>query len=154
AMGIVLIYRATRAINFAQAEIGGLAAAIAVVMVTGSGLPYGLAVPLGLLAAMATGAVIDLIVIRRLWRAPRLIVTVATIGVAQLLGAAEIGLPKLWGHLRPLSTFTAHFSIGPILFRGHHIVAICADPAVLAALVWFLIRSDTGTAVRAAADSD
>src|SRR5690242_1343284 len=60
AMGLVLVYRSARIINFAQAEIGGLAAAVAVVMVAGAHLPYALAVPAGLLAALATGALIDL----------------------------------------------------------------------------------------------
>src|SRR5579875_1730614 len=36
AMGLVIVYRSARIINFAQAEIGGLSAAVAVVMVTGS----------------------------------------------------------------------------------------------------------------------
>ena len=43
-MGLVLLYRSSRIINFAQAEIGGLAAATAVVLVAGHGLPYFVAV--------------------------------------------------------------------------------------------------------------
>src|SRR5207302_389972 len=35
ALGLVLIYRSSRIINFAQAEIGGFAASIAIVLVTG-----------------------------------------------------------------------------------------------------------------------
>src|SRR5438132_1009356 len=87
AMGLVIVYRSARVINFAQAEIGGLAAAVAVVMVAGSHAPYFLALPVGLAVALATGALVDLGVIRRLFQAPRLIVTVATIGLAQVLGA-------------------------------------------------------------------
>src|SRR4029077_16124663 len=87
AMGLVLIYRSSRIINFAQVEIGGLAAAVAQVMVRAWNQSYFLAVPLGLLVALGTGALLDRVVVRRLFNAPRLILTVATIGVLQILGA-------------------------------------------------------------------
>src|SRR5581483_7914150 len=128
AMGIVLVYRATRAINFAQAEIGALAAGVATVLIAGWGLPYFAALPLGLLAAVATGALIDAVVVRRLFTAPRLILTVATIGVAQIIGAFTIVLPTWFTHLRPFSTFTTpfrwHTNIGPLLFTGGHLMAV------------------------------
>jgi ABC-type branched-subunit amino acid transport system ATPase component/ABC-type branched-subunit amino acid transport system permease subunit len=157
ALGIVLIYRASRVVNFAQAEIGGLAASAAVVLVTGSHVPYVLAVPIGLTVAVATGWLIDAIVVRRFFNAPRLIFTVATIGLAQILGAAEIAMPTLFSHLRPLSTFTTpwslRFRVGPLIFTGDHVVALVAVPVVLAGLWWFLSRSDVGIAIQGAADS-
>jgi ABC-type branched-subunit amino acid transport system ATPase component/ABC-type branched-subunit amino acid transport system permease subunit len=158
AMGIVLVYRATRAINFAQAEIGALAAGVATVLIAGSGLPYVVALPLGLVAALATGAVIDLVVVRRLFTAPRLILTVATIGVAQLLGAASIALPTLFTDLHAFTSFTTPFTvettIGPLLFNGNHLMAVIAVPLVALGLWWFLGRTSVGVAVRAAADSN
>jgi len=61
AMGLILIYRAIRVINFAQAALGGLASAVAILLVTGSHLPvlssYWAAVPLGIILAIATGFV-------------------------------------------------------------------------------------------------
>ncbi|HXA43658.1 MAG TPA: ATP-binding cassette domain-containing protein [Candidatus Solibacter sp.] len=157
AIGLVLVYRASRVVNFAHAEIGGLAVTVAVVMVTGWHLSYFIALPAGLLTAVATGWLIDATVVRRFFTAPRLIFTVATIGVAQILGAIEIVLPTLFAHLRPLSTFTTPFAftfrVGPLVFGGDHIVALVAVPLVIGGLAWFLGRSDTGTAVRAAADS-
>ncbi len=158
AMGLVLLYRATRIINFAQAEIGGLAAAVAVVMVTGSRLPYVLAVPVGLAVAVGTGWLIEATVVRRFFTAPRLILTIATIGVAQVLGAGELGLPKLFSHLSPLSTFTTPFRLtfteGPIVFNGNDVVALGVVPLVLVGLWWFFGRTDTGIAIRAMADSN
>ncbi|MBV9936286.1 MAG: ATP-binding cassette domain-containing protein, partial [Actinobacteria bacterium] len=157
AMGIVLVYRATRAINFAQAEIGALAAGVATVLIAGWGLPYFAALPLGLLAAVATGAVIDAVVVRRLFTAPRLILTVATIGVAQLLGALTIVLPTWFTHLKPFTAFTTpfrfHTNIGPLLFTGDHLMAVIAVPVVGLGLWWFLGRTSVGIAIRAAADS-
>lgn len=157
AMGLVIVYRSARIINFAQAEIGGLSAAVAVVMVTGSHLPYFAALPVGLAAALLTGVVVDRGVMRRLFSAPRLIVTVATIGVAQVLGAVELVLPKLFAHLSPTTTFSTpfrfRFEVGPILFNGNHVVAMVVIPVVLAGLAWFFARTDFGVAIRGAADS-
>ena len=158
ALGLVLVYRSARIINFAQADIGGLAAAVAVMMVIGWHLPYGLALVVGLAAAVATGAVVDAVVVRRFFRAPRLILTVATLGVAQIVGAAEIGLPSAFTHTRPLETFTTpftfSFSVGPIVFNGNHVLAMVVVPVVLLGLWWFLGRTDLGIAIRGAADSD
>ena len=157
AMGLVLVYRSSRIINFAQADIGGLAAAIAVVMVTGWHVSYFVALPIGLATAMATGWVIDVVVVRRFFNAPRLILTVATIGVAQVLGGLEVGLPSLFAHLQPLSTFKTpfhfHFDLFPFIFTGDHVLALVVVAAALIALAWFFRRSDTGIGVRASADS-
>ncbi|TMM16980.1 MAG: ATP-binding cassette domain-containing protein [Actinobacteria bacterium] len=158
AMGLVLVYRSSRIINFAQAEIGGLAAAVAIVMVAGWRLPYFAALPVGLAAALLTGALIDATVVRKFFTAPRLILTVATIGLAQVLGSAEIGLPTAFAHLQPLTTFKTPFRftfrVGPLVFSGDHVVAMCVVPVALLALAWFFSRSDLGIAVRAAADSN
>jgi ABC-type branched-subunit amino acid transport system ATPase component/ABC-type branched-subunit amino acid transport system permease subunit len=157
ALGLVLLYRSSRIINLAQAEIGGLAAATAVVLVVGKGLPYFVAMPLGLVVAGLTGLIIDATVVRRLFTAPRLIVTVATIGLAQVLGAAEIELPHLFTHLHPFTTFHAPFTVtvrvGPIVFGADDLMAVVVAGLALAGLWWFLVRSDVGVAIRAAADS-
>src|SRR5581483_11410497 len=157
ALGIVLIYRAGRVVNFAQAEIGGLAATGGIMLVAGWRVPYLVALPLGVGGALLTGWVIDAVIVRRFFTAPRLIFTVATIGIAQILGAIEIALPTIVTNLRPLATFTTpwsvHFRVGPLVFTGDHIAALVAVPVVLVALWWFLGRSDTGIAVRASADS-
>jgi branched-chain amino acid transport system permease protein len=157
AMGLVLVYRANRIINFAQAEMGGMAAVVAVIGVIALHLPYVVAVFLGLAAAIGTGALIDVVVVRRFERAPRLILTVATIGLMQILGALQLGLPAIFTDLDPLETFKGPlhvtFGVGPVLFHGDDVVALVAVPIVLAALGWFLFRSDIGIAIRAAADS-
>jgi branched-chain amino acid transport system permease protein len=157
AMGLVLVYRSSRIINFAQAEIGGLAASVAVIMVVGYRLPYLVALPVGLAAALLTGALIDRVVVRRFFQAPRLILTVATVGLAQFLAGLEIQLPRLFDRVEPLTTFKTpwhvHFGIHPIIFNGDHLVAMIVIPLALAALAWFLGRSDIGVAVRGAAES-
>src|SRR3954447_21571924 len=123
AMGLVLIYRSSRIINFAQVEIGVLAATVAQVMVRGWHQSYFIAVPIGIVVALGTGALIDLVVVRRFFNAPRLILTIATVGLLQILGAAEIQLPTLVsGNLKAIgkfkTPFQTHFTVGPIVFTG------------------------------------
>src|SRR3954447_1081800 len=165
AMGLVLIYRSSRIINFAQVEIGGLAAVVAQVMVRGWNQSYFLAVPIGIAVALGTGALIDLVVVRRFFNAPRLILTVATIGVLQILAAVEIRIPTLVSggagegrNLKAIDTFRTPFhttfTVGPIVFRGDHVLVMVAVPLLLLGLAWFFSRSDIGIAVRAAADSN
>lgn len=158
AMGIVLIYRSSRIINFAQVEIGGVAAATAVLLVTGNDVPYLIAVPVGLVLALAVGAIVDATVVKRLATAPRLIATVAMVGVGQLLGALQLVLPYLFSD--DLESFTAfrtpfEFSrrVGPVLFRGDHLVAVVTACALFVGISWFIGRTRTGTAIRGAAEA-
>src|SRR5437016_6320389 len=85
AAGLVLIYRATRVINFAHGEIGALGATLLAKLVLDEHWNFFLAFALMLALGGAIGALVELTVIRRLFKAPRLILLVATIGVAQLL---------------------------------------------------------------------
>lgn len=158
AMGLVLVYRSARIFNFAQAAIGGLAAAVATILVTGEHWNYFPAVIVGMVVAVATGWGTDQVVARRFANAPRLIFTVATIGLAQILGAAEIVLPNLVsGNLSAVTTFTTpfsfHFKVYPFVFTGDYLVAVIVVPLVLFGLFWFFQLTDTGVAIRAAADS-
>ena len=69
------------------------AAALLAVMVVRSHFPYWLALVLALLTTTVGGAIIEMFVIRRLSKAPRVIVLVATIGVAELMQAIVRTLP-------------------------------------------------------------
>ena len=89
AIGLVLVYRSNRIINFAQGELGAVAATLAAELYERFRVPYVFSVTAGLLAAVGISLFIEFAVIRRFGRAPRLILTVATIGVAQILSALE-----------------------------------------------------------------
>ena len=98
AVGMALVYRANRVINFAQADLGFVPTSLAVGLIVFSGLPY-------------------LLRIRRRprcgrWRSERSsswhssddsprhldsMLTVATIGITQLLAALALLVPRMWG---------------------------------------------------------
>jgi ABC-type branched-subunit amino acid transport system ATPase component/ABC-type branched-subunit amino acid transport system permease subunit len=156
AVGLVLVYRANRIINFAQGSVGGLAGVFAASLIVGPKWPYLLAVAVALVAALLLGGFTELVFVRRFARAPRLILTVATIGVAQLYDAATIALPKLFNYdsvPQPPQPFPFHFSWFPVVFNGGHLLIVAVVPVATAALFVFLRRSRAGMAIRAAAES-
>ena len=70
ALGIVLIYRSNRVLNFAQGELGLLPTILSVMLIVESGFPYLVALLLGLLAAIILGISSEFLVIRRFTRPP------------------------------------------------------------------------------------
>jgi branched-chain amino acid transport system permease protein len=156
ATGMALVYRANRVVNFAQGELGLVPAALALDLILFSGLSYVLAFAIGLAAAAVVGAVVELAIIRRFFRSSRLILAVATIGLAQLLAFASLMVPRIWGEAPLSSSITAPFhwraEIAPLIFDADYVVAWVVAPLALAAVAAFLWFTDVGVAVRAAAD--
>ena len=160
-LGLMLVYRANRVINFAQASMGAFPAALAVGLILFSGLPYLLALGIGVVAAIAVGVLTDLVIIRRFRRSPRLILTVATIGLAQMYAVGALVVPRLWdrqvlvssngdgGYRAPLDL---HVTVGQQVFRSDDVMAIVVSVVCLVAVSLFLRGTDVGTAIRAAAD--
>jgi branched-chain amino acid transport system permease protein len=154
--GIALVYRANRIVNFAQGDLGGAPAALMVLLIAKS-FPYFLSLGVGLVAAIALGVVVEFVFIRRFFRAPRLILTVATIGLSQILAAVGILLPRLFNYDTPPQSFPSpfdfRFTISPIIFRGNDIMAMVTIGASIFALTAFLRYTNIGIAIRASAES-
>ncbi|MGH9203881.1 MAG: ABC transporter permease subunit, partial [Vicinamibacterales bacterium] len=83
ALGIVLIYKATRQFNFAQGEFGTVATFVAW-MLLNRGLGWPLAGTIAVLTGVAMGLAVERFVVRPLTNSPQVTVLVATAGVALL----------------------------------------------------------------------
>jgi len=157
AIGISLVYRANRVINFAQADLGGVPATLAVLLIVSKGWPYPLAMGAGLLAGIALGAVFELLIVRRFFRAPRLILTAVTVFMLPLLVVGEAGLPTVFHLKTPPQNFKSPFGwtfhIGLIIFHGNDVLAMVTIPIVIAALAAFFRYTNIGIAVRASSES-
>ncbi|MHB1787092.1 MAG: branched-chain amino acid ABC transporter permease, partial [Acidimicrobiales bacterium] len=157
AMGIILIYRANRFINFAQGALGSLVGVLAIGMVKVHGVPYFVALPLAVLAGAIIGAVIEFGVIRRFRTATRLVLTVASIGLAQLLGGFELVGSKAINFISLTGGFKAPINVSLRIdvytFHGDELLIVLIVPVVIAFLAWFLLRTDAGVAVRGAAEN-
>ena len=158
AMGLILIHRTTRIVNFAYGAMGAMPGSLTVGLFVAKGWNYWLAIVVGVAVGVATGAAVDVLVIRRFARSSRLVLTVASIGLAQILGAIGLiiglllGTDALIGNIEtPLS---GSWFVRPYPIRGDHILMLAAAPVVLAGLGWFLLRTDAGRAVRAAAENE
>jgi branched-chain amino acid transport system permease protein len=156
ALGIALIYRANRVVNFAQGDIGALPAMLVVLLVIQSGVNYYLGAAIGLAAAIVLGILVETLIIRRFFSAPRLILTVATIGLAQVLTGATLFLPRAFGETlaetRLDPPFTARFQVGSTFFNANDVITMIVIPICFIALAVWLRRSSIGVAVRASAE--
>ena len=155
ALGLALVYRAHRILNFAQGDLGAAPASLAVLLVVSSGASWLVAFVAGLATAVALGAVVEILVIRRFTRSPRLVLTVATIGLAQVLAGLGLLLPRWFDVAIPPQSYAApvdwHFTVDPIRFGGNDVLAVVLVPLAFVGLALFL-RTRLGTAMRACAD--
>ncbi len=158
AIGLILIYKTSRFINFAYASMGSLAGVTAIGLHLEKGVPFFVAVPIGVGLGVLTGVAVELIV-RRFRNTSRLILTVASIGIAQILSVIEavisiraLGFVSLTGGFEiPLDI---ELDLGVKTLFGDEILIMMVVPPVLAGLAWFLLRTDVGVAVRAAAENE
>jgi branched-chain amino acid transport system permease protein len=167
ALGLVLIYRTSRIINFTQAALGGVGAIFAYNLVIVYNLPYGLAFAAAVVISAGLGAVVELF-LRRFFDAPRLVVTILTIGVATVvstLGIGAVSALPIWGESRELAeTFggtqivparSFEFFIGDLQlpFRAAHLLTLAALVIAMGFVAWFLRYTRYGIAVRASAEN-
>ena len=158
AVGLVLTYRTTRIINFSYGAMGSLGGGLAAALAEGKGWNWGQAALAGIATGVVVGALVERLVVRRFANAPRLVLTVATIGLAQLLGGLAIYLPT-WLDAPAFiprvetSLTDTTFSVDPVTFTGNDLLLLAVVPVVLAALTWFLLRSEAGMAVRGMAEN-
>ena len=167
AVGIALVYRANRIVNFAQGDLGAVPAIFAILLIAKdapggapdwmTGLPYPVALVIGLISAVFLGFVVERTIINRFSRAPRLVLTVATIGVAQLLTALALFMPSWFGFKavgRPVLNppFDIKVQIGGVFFDDNDLMVFILVPLILLALALFLQYTRVGIAIRAAAE--
>jgi branched-chain amino acid transport system permease protein len=149
ALALVLIYRATQVINFAQGEMAMLTTFVAWSLM--ERMPYWPAFVLTLLIAFAGGAALELALIRPVQNAPVLTIVIVTIGL--FIGLNGIAR-RIWG-TQP-RTLESPFStdpirIGGVAFSVQDFGIIGVSLAIVALLFAFFRYTKLGLALRAAA---
>ena len=156
ALGIALVYRANRIVNFAQGDLGAVPATLGVMLVVAWNWNYWIALIVGLVAALVLGVLVESLIVRRFFTAPRLVLTVATIGIAQLLAGGALFIPRAFGDTsfgtRLDPPFEASFEIGGTIFNANDVLTIIVVPVCLVGLALFLQRSTIGVAITGAAE--
>ena len=152
-VGLVLIYRSNRIVNFAHGEVGAFAAAVFGVVVIRWHVPYYVALPLAMALGGAVAALAEVAVVRRLRNAPRLMSIVATLGVGQFLvffGAA-VNTQASAGFTFPQPPFVPVFDIGALRVTPAYSGILFIAPWLVLAIAVFLRKSSFGIGIRAAA---
>ena len=155
AVGITLIYRTSRVLNFATGEMGALPAVLIPILVINNSWPYWLALALALLGSVVLSAGTEALVIRPLSRGPRLTMLVATIGLAQVFFGLNLLIPRggeLTGKPFPVP-FDWRLTVGSLVLGPGQLLIIFVAPVCILALTWYLNRSPLGKASRAAAEN-
>jgi branched-subunit amino acid ABC-type transport system permease component len=158
ALGLVLIYKASGVVNFAQGQFGAFGALLMTILSFNYGIPIGVGLPLAILCGAALGGLTELLVVRRLFYQPRLLLFVATLGVSQLIIYLGYQLPDLkHPGVRVLYPELIHFDkpwrVGPVDIRGDQLSVLIVVPIACAILAFLLTRTKFGLSVRAAADN-
>src|ERR1700691_5256748 len=153
-MGLVLIYKTNRVLNFAQGQLGVVAAVFMVKCFYDFGFNYWFALVLSLGLAAAGGALSELL-FRLLFNRPRVLVMVATIGLSQVLfvfTALPFIRPKNLFKPFPVP-FDVSFHIGTYLFTPGQVMILVAAPIVAIGLAVLVKWSRWGLAMRAMAEN-
>ena len=154
ALGVVLVYRSTRVINLAVGNMGLPATGLMALLVINYDFSYWLALPIALVVGIAVGAMIERAVIRRLFEAPRVIVLVATIGIAQLMQAVLASYPDLErtrGQRFPAPLTFIWDDVLGLRITGPKLTILVLVPLLAVGLSWFLNRTVFGQTVQASA---
>jgi branched-chain amino acid transport system permease protein len=153
AVGIVLVYRGSRVLNFAQGEVGTAGLFLATWLTVDHGLPWIVGATAAVVMTAAIGVAFERFVVRRMGDAPRVSVAVATVGLLLFVSSLELIVFKLGGKPRSID--------GPIAGAGAKIAGVVVSPTQMLSLVValgigvglavLLRRTDFGLGVLAAA---
>ena len=157
AIGLILIYRANRFINFAYGSMGSFVGVIGVALYLEHHWSYFVVVPLVVVGGLINGALLEILIIRRFANSTRLVLTVASIGLAQLLGGLEFLIAKKLGFISLTGGFSVpihlKLHVGVKTLAGDEILIMMVVPFIIIGLAYFLLKTHSGVAVRAAAEN-
>jgi branched-chain amino acid transport system permease protein len=153
ALGFVLVYKATDAVNFAQGEFVMIAGILVAAALDIWKAPLWVSIALGLGTMIAFGFALERVMLRKLIGRPVIAVVMATIGLAAILRG--IGPTTFGAGSRPLPLPIPDEPIvlGPLFIPPIQLVGGLVSLMFLAGFGWFFVKSRKGIAMRAVADN-
>lgn len=152
ALGLVLIYKATQVVNFAQGDLLLLGAYVGWAL-TSVGLPFPVAFSLTLVLAAAGGLAVERLILRRMIGSPLIAVIIVTLGLSSMLRGVVFLVAGTEVRRFPEDVFGGPpVEVGPVLVPQIHAWALAIAAAAVAVLALFFRYSRQGVALRAAAD--
>jgi len=150
ALALVLVYRSTGLINFAQGQLAAVSAYLAFSL-TKSGLPVVAAIIVATVASAALGAGLERTLIRRFERADHLVTIVVTVALL-ICGNGLISL--FWGaDLKPFPAIfpSRNLSVGGLHFTASDVGTVVVLLCVIGLVDLLFQRTRFGLALRAVA---
>ncbi len=155
AVGLSLIFGVMRIVNFAHGSFFmlGIYLAYTLVHTLGGAVGYWVALPLAAILVGLFGALVEITLLRRIYRSPELFQLLATFAVVLVIKDAAL---IIWGPEELLGPRAPGLE-GAVMILGQRFPAydlflMVVGPTVLAALWWLLHRTGWGRAVRAATE--
>jgi branched-chain amino acid transport system permease protein len=153
ALGFVLVYKATDAVNFAQGEFVMIAGFVAVGALTVLGVPLSISLVAALVGMILFGFALERVMLRKLIGRPVIAVVMATIGLAAILrGLGPFGIFQGTRTL-PLPLRDEPFVLGPLFIPPIQLLGGAVSLVFLAGFGYFFLKSRKGIAMRAVADN-
>ncbi|HUP85834.1 MAG TPA: branched-chain amino acid ABC transporter permease [Acidimicrobiales bacterium] len=146
-LGLVLIYKSSGVFNFAQGEFGTVAV-YSLYLLHVNGVPYVFAVLGALVVAVLFGLLVERIIVRPLFDAPRVTLLVATAGVSLLAVGVEIwfGEARL-RNVDPALPRTDRVSLLGVRISDQRLLLIFVLLVLAAVLAYFFNRTTLGLAI-------
>ncbi|HVT76031.1 MAG TPA: branched-chain amino acid ABC transporter permease [Acidimicrobiales bacterium] len=153
AVGIVLVYRGTKVLNFAQGEVGTAGLFVATWLTVDHHAPWIVGAVAAVAFAALVGVAFERFVVRPMGDAPRVAVAVATVGLLLFISSVELVVFKLGSKPRSISgpINGAGVSLAGVVVSPTQIISLAVGLAVGIALAVLLRRTDFGLGVLAAA---
>jgi branched-chain amino acid transport system permease protein len=152
ALGFVLVYKATGAINFAQGEFVMLGALIAAAVLAVE-LPFWLACVLSLVGMIAFCFGLERVVLRKLLGRPTVSIIMATIGLASLIDGGAVLIFGPGVHSIDMPVGDMPLFLGPIMLQPVQLAGAAVSLVFLVGFSWFFLKTRMGVAMRAVADN-
>lgn len=152
-LGVVIVFRASEAFNFAVGEFLVVGAFLFLVFFHDLRLPILVALPLALLAAGATGGLIERLTIKPLLGRSPISMTIVTLGLASVLRSV---VQLIFGaHTYPFELRLPNITveIGDMLFLSEALWAGILSLVTFGLVILFLFRTRWGVAIRATSES-
>ena len=150
ALALVMIYRSTHHVNFAQGEMAMFSTFIASMLIT-AGWPYWAAFFATVTIAFAMGAGIEAVLVRRLRNAPVLAIVVVFVALLVILHSLA---GWLFGYaIRPFPSPFAEAAVAGGLLSPHQLGAIGVTLLMLLLMYVFFRHSPLGLQMRATAEN-
>ena len=149
ALGIVLIFRATNVVNFAQGEFSMVAAYLMVVFAVDLGWPYWLSFLIALAGMALLGVIFNLGVYYPLRHRSFLPVIIATIGASILLANSVLAIYGPQPQVLEGWFETPGIQLGPVYLDSQYLLIIAVTVALVIFNYWFFEKTLLGKKLQA-----